>query len=148
MRRLDTRHSGFFSGVRRHEWLGQLCEIRRDFGVLRISVERARVPASRFLDLSFFSRYVAEMAKNNQVLGIERERLLKNTAGFVDAAGVVECLTIHDVATHVSGLLRKVCAANRNRLLGVTRFAILVGKRRKVTPRIFVELLLQLVNPR
>jgi hypothetical protein len=48
----------------------------------------------------------------------------------------------------VSGLLRKMRSTDGYRLLGITRFAVFVGKRRKVAPRIFVELLPQLFDPR
>jgi len=79
---------------------------------------------------------------------IEGEGKLKNFAGLIDSMGIVERLAVHHVAAHVGRLLREVRPADGYCLLGITGFAVFVGERGKISPRILVKFLPQLVDPR
>jgi hypothetical protein len=59
----------------------------------------------------------------------------------------VKCLSVYDVTAHVAGLLRKMRAADGYRLFGISGFPVFIGERRKITARILVKLLPELVDP-
>src|SRR5215212_3287288 len=59
---------------RGRQGLGELREICGDFRVMWISVQRARIPASRFVDVAALPSDIAEVTEYDDVLGIERER--------------------------------------------------------------------------
>ncbi len=113
-----------------------------------IAIQCARVPAARLFDFAALSRDVAKVAENDHVLRVQGERQLENFARLVNPVSVVKCLAVHNVTAHVGGLLGEVRAANRYRLLGVTGLAVFVGERGKIAPRILVEFLPQLFDPR
>ncbi|HYN80825.1 MAG TPA: hypothetical protein VES88_04935 [Gemmatimonadaceae bacterium] len=81
------------------------------------------------------------MTEHDDILGIEREGLMKYDTGFVHTASVIKSLTVDNVAAHMTRLLSKVSPTNGNRLLGISCFAVFVGKRRKIPTRILVEFL-------
>nr|MDP9178143.1 hypothetical protein [Gemmatimonadota bacterium] len=116
-------------------------EIGSDLRIVRVAIQRARIPAARFLGIPSLPCNVAEMPEHDDILGIERERLVKYDARFLHPASVIKSLTVNNVTAHVTRLLSKVSATNRYCLLGISCFAVLVGKRRKIPTRILVEFL-------
>jgi len=86
------------------------------------------------------------MPQGNEVLGVERQRRPERGLGVVESADLEQRLRVHDVPAHMAGLLREVGLADKQRLIEIAYFAILICKRRKIPARILVEFLFQLVD--
>ena len=94
------------------------------------------------------ARNIAEVAKRDQVFGVERECRLEHTSRFIVPAGFEKGLAVHDVAAHVSRLLRQKLLTDENGLLEIADFPIFVRERREIPARILVELFPELVDAR
>ena len=64
------------------------------------------------------------------------------------AAGFEKSLSVHDVATHVSGLLRQKLLTDEDGLLEIADLPVFVRERREIPARILVEFLPELVDTR
>jgi hypothetical protein len=132
----------------RDKRLSELSQISGDFGIMWIAIQSARIPAPRFLNVASLSRDITQMSQHDHVFGIESKGELKHFACFLDSMRIVKRLPVHHVAAHVGRLLREVRPADGYCLLGITGLAVFVGERGKISPRILVKFLPQLVDPR
>src|SRR5262245_294755 len=117
-----------------------------DFFVSWIRFEYSLVPSSSGSRVTALARYVTQVAQRDEVFRVEGKRRLEHVARFLEPVLLVERLSVDDVAAHVAGLLRQVFPADEDRLVEVTRFAVLVRQRSEVPTGVLVKLLSQLVD--
>jgi hypothetical protein len=91
---------------------------------------------------------IAKVTQCDEVFGIERERGLEDAPCLIVPARLEERLAVHDVPTHVPGLLGQELLTDENGLLEIADFAVFIGERREIPARILVEFLPELVDTR
>ena len=122
-------------------------QLRGNVVIARVGLEHAFKPTARTSRIAIGTRDVSQVTQRDQVFRIEIERLFKHVARLDQLALLVERLSKHDIAAHVTRLFRQVLATERNSLNQVTGLAALISEWREVAARILLELFPELVDP-